>query len=101
VPASESSCTTRTGCCGAVVAVWPFETLIVPRRRVRHLPDLSSAEKGALTELLSRVLSGTTVSSTTRFPIRLAGTAHPRGAMGLRVLALHGHFYPPLLHSPR
>src|SRR5262249_16118689 len=36
-------------------AAWPFETLVVPRRRVADLPGLASEERDALAAILSRL----------------------------------------------
>jgi UDPglucose--hexose-1-phosphate uridylyltransferase len=84
-------------------AVWPFETLILPRRHVKHLPDLSSAEKAALTELLSRLLSGYDRLFATSFPYSFGWHGAPTGGDGTcrscDCWQLHGHFYPPLLRS--
>jgi UDPglucose--hexose-1-phosphate uridylyltransferase len=37
-------------------AVWPFEILLLPRRPVLRLPDLSTAERDSLAEILKRLL---------------------------------------------
>jgi UDPglucose--hexose-1-phosphate uridylyltransferase len=38
-------------------AVWPFETLLLPRRHVLRLPDLDDAERDALARILKRLLT--------------------------------------------
>ncbi len=38
-------------------AAWPFETLLLPRRHVLRLPDLSAAERSALADVLKRLLT--------------------------------------------
>ena len=38
-------------------AVWPFETLLLPRRHVLRLPDLTDAERDALADILKRLLT--------------------------------------------
>ncbi|MCA9974477.1 MAG: UDP-glucose--hexose-1-phosphate uridylyltransferase, partial [Anaerolineales bacterium] len=38
-------------------AIWPFELLLLPRRHVLHLPDLSAAERDALAAILKQVLT--------------------------------------------
>jgi UDPglucose--hexose-1-phosphate uridylyltransferase len=38
-------------------AVWPFETLLLPRRPVLRLPDLFDEERDALAEILKRLLT--------------------------------------------
>jgi len=37
-------------------AVWPFETLLLPRRHVLRLPDLSDPERDGLAQVLKRLL---------------------------------------------
>ena len=39
-------------------AVWPFETLLLPRRHVLRMPDLSEVERRALAEILKRLTAG-------------------------------------------
>ena len=38
-------------------AFWPFETMVLPRRPVARLPDLSAAERASLADLLKRLLT--------------------------------------------
>jgi UDPglucose--hexose-1-phosphate uridylyltransferase len=38
-------------------AVWPFETLLLPRRHVLRLPDLSDPERDGLAQILKRLLT--------------------------------------------
>ena len=80
-------------------AVWPFETLLISRRRVSCLPELQEAERKALAEILQQM--------TIRYD-NLFRTSFPY-TMGFHQLAsvfgapagfhLHAHFYPPLLRS--
>lgn len=84
-------------------AVWPFETLVLPRRAVGHLPDLGTTEIDSLTGLLGRLLSAYDRLFDTSFPYSFGWHGAPTGADGLAEPAdgwqLHGHFYPPLLRS--
>jgi len=38
-------------------AEWPFELLLLPRRRVLRLPDLTGGERGALARILKSCLT--------------------------------------------
>ncbi|KAG8535817.1 hypothetical protein GDO81_027708, partial [Engystomops pustulosus] len=38
-------------------AVWPFQTLLLPRRHVTRLQDLNSAERDGLASIMKRLLS--------------------------------------------
>jgi UDPglucose--hexose-1-phosphate uridylyltransferase len=84
-------------------AVWPFETLVLPLRHVRHLPDLGSAEIDSLAELLGRLLSAYDRLFDTSFPYSFGWHGAPTGddasAGGRESWQLHAHCYPPLLRS--
>jgi UDPglucose--hexose-1-phosphate uridylyltransferase len=79
-------------------AVWPYETMLVPRRRVPDLLSLSDGERDALAD----VLKGLTVRYDnlfrTSFPYSMGWHGRPVGGddPGWR---LHAVFLPPLLRS--
>jgi UDPglucose--hexose-1-phosphate uridylyltransferase len=80
-------------------AVWPFETLVLPRTHAGALPDLDPDQRYGLADILRRL---------TRRYDRLFGVTFPY-SMGLHQPPtdgdthpdwhLHAHFYPPLLRS--
>lgn len=83
-------------------AVWPFETLLLPRRHVLRLPDLSNGEREALASILSRLLTRYDNLFETPFPYSMGWHGAPTGdaaAQDNRHWQLHAHFYPPLLRS--
>jgi UDPglucose--hexose-1-phosphate uridylyltransferase len=90
-------------------AVWPFETLLLPRRHVGHLPDLVAAERQALAEILKRLLTRYDNLFQVSFPYSMGwhGAPCPGQAPGVEGTPpepgdhwqLHAHFYPPLLRS--
>jgi UDPglucose--hexose-1-phosphate uridylyltransferase len=84
-------------------AVWPFETLVLPRRAVGHLPDLNSREIDPLAALLGRLLAAYDRLFDTSFPYSFGWHGAPTGPEAPTEPAdgwqLHGHFYPPLLRS--
>jgi UDPglucose--hexose-1-phosphate uridylyltransferase len=87
-------------------AVWPFETLLLPRRHVLRLPDLSDGERDALSSILRRLLTRYDNLFETSFPYSMGwhGAPNDAGGGGEINLApthwqLHAHFYPPLLRS--
>jgi UDPglucose--hexose-1-phosphate uridylyltransferase len=88
-------------------AVWPFETLLLPRRHVLRLPDLTDAERDALASILKRLLTKYDNLFETSFPYSMGWHGAPsplslegRGAGGEgEHWQLHAHFYPPLLRS--
>ncbi len=80
-------------------AVWPFETLLAPRRRVSRLPDLDGAERDALAEILKRLTSRYDNLFETSFPYSMGWHGAPFGCDDGGHWQLHAHFYPPLLRS--
>ena len=91
-------------------AVWPFETLITPRRLVQRLPDLTGAERVALGELLKTLLGTYDRLFDVSFPYSMGWHGAPfdgddGAALGGAAPAahdhwqLHAHVYPPLLRS--
>ncbi|MDX1416935.1 MAG: UDP-glucose--hexose-1-phosphate uridylyltransferase [Candidatus Promineifilaceae bacterium] len=78
-------------------ALWPFETLLLPRRHVYRLPDLTNAERDALAEILGRLLIKYDNLFETSFPYSMGWHGAPFGAH--EHWQLHAHFYPPLLRS--
>lgn len=80
-------------------AVWPFETLVLPRSHHGSLTDLDGGERDGLADILGRVtrrydrLFGITFPYSMGFHQRPTdGGEHPKAH-------LHAHFYPPLLRS--
>jgi UDPglucose--hexose-1-phosphate uridylyltransferase len=81
-------------------AVWPYETLLMPRRPVSQLPDLTELERDALAEILSRLLRGYDNLFETSFPYSFGWHGAPtRENPQPSGVQLHAHFYPPLLRS--
>lgn len=80
-------------------AVWPFETLVLPRRHVTRLPDLTSEERDGLADLLKRLLTRYDNLFETSFPYSMGWHGQPTGGGDYRHWQLHAHFYPPLLRS--
>ena len=80
-------------------AVWPFEMLLLPRRHVRWLPDLSDVERDDLSRVLADVLDRYDRVFDHPFPYSMGwhGAPAPVGDNGH--WQLHAHFYPPLLRS--
>jgi UDPglucose--hexose-1-phosphate uridylyltransferase len=80
--------------------VWPFETLLIPRRHVLHLPDLNEKERDSLADILKRLLTKYDNLFDTSFPYSMGWHGTPTGKDGSRPYwQLHAHFYPPLLRS--
>lgn len=83
-------------------AIWPFETLLLPRRHVLRLPDLDSTERDSLAEILKRLLTRYDNLFETSFPYSMGWHGAPYGVYATGDCShwqLHAHFYPPLLRS--
>ena len=81
-------------------AVWPFEALLLPRRRhITRLPDLDAAEREALAEALKRLLVKYDNLFETAFPYSMGWHGAPFDDSDSTPWQLHAHFYPPLLRS--
>jgi UDPglucose--hexose-1-phosphate uridylyltransferase len=79
-------------------AVWPFETLLLPRRHIAHLDDLDAAECLALAGILQGLLGAYDRLFDTPCPYTMGwhGAPCPTASPHWQ---LHAHFYPPLLRS--
>ena len=81
-------------------AVWPFETLVIARRRVPSLLDLDDAERAALGPVLKNLVKRYDRLFGTTFPYSMGVHQAPTtGAEAQQCSHLHLHFYPPLLRS--
>ena len=80
-------------------AIWPFETLLLPRRHVLRLPDLSDAERNSLADLLRRLLIRYDNLFEVSFPYSMGWHGAPTDDGEYEHWQLHAHFYPPLLRS--
>ncbi len=83
-------------------ATWPYEILLLPRRHVLRLPDLTADERDALADILKRFLTRYDNLFETSFPYSMGWHGAPTGADSdgdESHWQLHAHFYPPLLRS--
>ena len=77
-------------------AVWPFELLLLPRRAIGSLPEMSEDERDALSDILKKILTRYDNLFEIPFPYSMGWHGRP-GRFGHWLL--HAHFYPPLLRS--
>lgn len=81
-------------------AVWPFETMVLPRRHVTRLPELSDAERDDLAAVLLALLSRYDHLFDVPFPYSMGWHGAPETDGGGRShWQLHAPLYPPLLRS--
>jgi UDPglucose--hexose-1-phosphate uridylyltransferase len=80
-------------------AVWPFELLLLPRRAVKRLPELTPEERLSLADILKRSLTRYDNLFETSFPYSMGWHGAPNDDGNYDGFQLHAHFYPPLLRS--
>lgn len=80
-------------------ALWPYETLVLPRRHVLRLPDLSKEERRSLAHILKRLLIMYDNLFETSFPYSMGWHGAPTDDTDNPHWQLHAHYYPPLLRS--
>jgi UDPglucose--hexose-1-phosphate uridylyltransferase len=80
-------------------AVWPFETLLLSKRHVAAITDLSEQA----VELLAQILRGITIRYDnlfqTPFPYSMGLHQRPTDGRAHPGFHFHAHYYPPLLRS--
>jgi UDPglucose--hexose-1-phosphate uridylyltransferase len=80
-------------------AVWPFETLVLPRAHDGALPDLADGERDGLANILRRLTRRYDRLFAVTFPYSMGLHQRPTTGAEHPEWHLHAHFYPPLLRS--
>jgi UDPglucose--hexose-1-phosphate uridylyltransferase len=80
-------------------AVWPFETLLLPKRHCTSLGDLDNPQRDALADILKRLCKLYDNLFETEFPYSMGWHAAPPRQVSPAHWQLHAHFFPPLLRS--
>ncbi|KAI8777383.1 galactose-1-phosphate uridylyltransferase [Biomphalaria glabrata] len=83
-------------------AVWPFETMLLPRRHVLRLEDLKEEEKDDLSQIMKQLLTVYDNLFEVSFPYCMGWHGAPTGKYfndDMSHWQLHAVFYPPLLRS--
>jgi UDPglucose--hexose-1-phosphate uridylyltransferase len=80
-------------------AVWPYETMILPRRRIRTVLDFSPKEKKDFANALSSITIKYDNLFKTSFPYSSGVHQAPTDGKAHTEWLFHMHFYPPLLRS--
>lgn len=81
-------------------ALWPYETLVLPRRGVATLLELSGNERAELADLLKRLTTRYDNLFETSFPYSMGFHQAPFDGKEHPEWTLHAHFMPPLLRGP-
>jgi UDPglucose--hexose-1-phosphate uridylyltransferase len=80
-------------------ATWPFEVLIVSRRHLGALPELTMDEREGLADALKRLTIRFDNLFQTSFPYTMGFHQSPTDKQAHPEWHFHAHFYPPLLRS--
>ncbi|XP_071794735.1 galactose-1-phosphate uridylyltransferase-like [Asterias amurensis] len=83
-------------------AMWPFETMLLPRRHVLRLPDLTYEERNGLADIIKRLCIKYDNLFETSFPYSMGWHGAPTGESlneDNSHWQLHALYFPPLLRS--
>ncbi|PID61825.1 MAG: galactose-1-phosphate uridylyltransferase [Ignavibacteriae bacterium] len=80
-------------------ATWPYETLLLPRRHITKINQITDDEKNTLAEIMSKFLIKYDNLFETIFPYTMGWHNAPNCEGCNEHWQLHAHFYPPLLRS--
>ena len=80
-------------------AVWPFETMLLPKRHIRRIVELTADEQLALADALKRITTCYDRLFEVSFPYSMGVHQAPYDGEDHAEWQMHLHFYPPLLRS--
>jgi UDPglucose--hexose-1-phosphate uridylyltransferase len=80
-------------------AVWPFEVLLLSKRHVAALPELTGDERDGLADALKQLTTRYDNLFETSFPYTMGFHQAPTDGNAHEEWHFHAHFYPPLLRS--
>jgi UDPglucose--hexose-1-phosphate uridylyltransferase len=80
-------------------ATWPFEIMVLCKRRVASLLEMNDAEKSTLADILRRVTTRYDNLFESSFPYSAGLHQAPTDGKAHHEWDWHMHFYPPLLRS--
>lgn len=80
-------------------AVWPFETLLMPKAHIKRLTDLTDEQRQDLALALKQLTTKYDNLFEVSFPYSMGFHGAPFNGEDNEYWQLHAHFYPPLLRS--
>ncbi|WP_245510988.1 UDP-glucose--hexose-1-phosphate uridylyltransferase [Martelella mediterranea] len=80
-------------------AVWPFETMVLPKRHIRSMEEMTADERLQLAEALSKLTIRYDNLFKTSFPYSMGFHQRPVDGEPHDEWQMPAHFYPPLLRS--
>ena len=80
-------------------AVWPFESLVLSKRHVASIDQLSGEERDLLSDIMKRITIRYDNLFETAFPYSMGFHQKPTDGRAYEEWHLHAHYFPPLLRS--
>lgn len=80
-------------------AVWPFETMLLSKRHLAAMPDLSTQERRALADIMRQLTIRYDNLFEVSFPYSMGFHQAPTGVGPHPEWHFHAHYHPPLLRS--
>ncbi|MBT0727031.1 UDP-glucose--hexose-1-phosphate uridylyltransferase [Rosenbergiella australiborealis] len=80
-------------------AVWPFETLLIPKEKIMRLTELNAEQRDDLANALKKLTCRYDNLFQCSFPYSMGWHGAPFVEGNTEHWQLHAHFYPPLLRS--
>lgn len=80
-------------------AAWPFETLLLPKRAISRITELTAAESQDLGQVLREITTRYDNLFRCSFPYSMGWHGAPFNGEDPTPWMLHAHFFPPLLRS--
>jgi len=80
-------------------AIWPFETMILPRRRMGDFNEMRRDEYAGLANIISQLTRAYDKLFGVPFPYSMGFHQQPADAAAHPGWQMHAHYYPPLLRS--
>jgi UDPglucose--hexose-1-phosphate uridylyltransferase len=80
-------------------AVWPFETMLISKRHLTAMPEMTAPERHALADILHQVTVRYDNLFQVSFPYSMGFHQQPVKGENWHHWHWHAHFYPPLLRS--
>jgi UDPglucose--hexose-1-phosphate uridylyltransferase len=80
-------------------AVWPFESLVLSKRHLASIDQLSGEERDLLGDIMRRITIRYDNLFETAFPYSMGFHQKPTDGGTYEEWHLHAHYFPPLLRS--
>lgn len=80
-------------------AIWPYEVMILPKKKIEHIGKLTELEKSSFAEIIKRTTIKLDNIFSTSFPYSMGIHQAPTDGMDHPEWHFHMLFYPPLLRS--